>query len=122
MAEQKKDANHTNPKDENLKGLGKALTILDNPDVIMNIVVALGAFCAMLLIGDFFHLRHGKFEVEDTFGFYAIFGFIAFSFIIFATKVLKKLISRPENYYAPDVVDAEKYPPEELDVKEHSDA
>ena len=112
--------------DENLPKLGKALTILENPDVISKIIVTVGAFCAMLLIGDLFHLRHGKFSAEDTFGFYAAFGFLAFSFIIFATKVRKKLISRPEDYYAPNVVDAEDYPaPEgttELDKKEHGDA
>ena len=108
--------------DENLTRLGKALTIVEKPDVIMRMIVTLGAFCAMLFLGDMFGLRYGKLEVEETLGFYSFFGFAAFAFIIFATKVLKKLISRPENYYAPDVVDAEKYPPEELDVKEHGDA
>ena len=108
--------------DTNITRLGKTITKLEQPDVIMNIIVALGAFCGLLLIGDFFHLRHGKFESENLFGFYCAFGFLAFAFIIFATKVLKKLIGRKESYYAPNVVDPEDYPVGELDVKEHGDA
>ena len=108
--------------DEKLTRLGKAITILDKPDVIMRMIVTLGAFCVMLLMGDLFGLRYGKLDVEETFGFYSLFGFAAFAFIIFATKILKKLISRPENYYAPNVIDPENYPADELDVKEHGDA
>ena len=109
-------------KDEKITSIGKALTNLERPEVIMNMIVGLAGLCALLFIGDFFHLRHGKFESEDFIGFYAFFGFLAFAFIIFATKVLKVLISRKEDYYAPNVVDAEDYPEGELDVKEHSDA
>jgi len=108
--------------DEKLTPIGKALTKLERPEVIMNMIVGLGALCALLFIGDFFHLRHGKFESEDLIGFYAIYGFLAFAFIIFATKVLKVLIARKEDYYAPNVVDPEDYPEGELDVKEHGDA
>ena len=107
---------------ENLTTIGKALTKLERPEIIMNMIVGLAALCGLLLIGDLFHLRHGKFEAEYLIGFYAFFGFLAFAFIIFATKVLKKLISRKEDYYAPNVVDAEDYPEGELDIKEHGDA
>ena len=111
-----------NKSNENITRLGKALTIVEKPDVITRMIVILGAFCAMLIIGDLFGLRYGKLDVEETFGFYSFFGFAAFAFIIFATKVLKKLLSRPEDYYAPNVIDPEDYPADELDVKEHGDA
>ncbi len=107
---------------DNLGPIGKALTKLEQPDVIMKMIYGLAGFCALLLIADFFHLRHGKFESEDLIGFYAFFGFLAFAFIIFATKVLKNIIGRREDYYAPHVIDTEDYPEDELDVKEHGDA
>ena len=107
---------------EDLTPIGRALTKLEQPDVIMNMIVGLAGLCGLLVIGDFFGLRYGKMDVESYFGFYAIFGFLAFAFIIFSTKVLKKLISRKEDYYSPNVVDAEPYPEGELDVKEHGDA
>lgn len=109
-------------REENLTKIGKSLTRLEQPDVITKMIIGLGVLCVLLFIGDFFHLRHGKFESEDFIGFYAFFGFLAFAFIIFATKVLKVLIARKEDYYAPNVVDPEDYPEGELDVKEHGDA
>lgn len=108
--------------DQDITKIGKLLTRLENPDTIMSMIVGLGIFCFILLIADFFHLRHGKFAFEDAFGFYCAFGFAAFAFIIFSTKLLKKLLGRKESYYAPNVVDSEDYPPGELDVKEHGDA
>ena len=108
--------------DDQLSPLGKALTKLEQPEMIGNMIAGLAGLCGLLVIGDLFGLRYGKMDVEAYFGFYAAFGFLAFAFIIFSTKVLKKLISRKEDYYAPNVVDAEKYPEGELDVKEHGDA
>ena len=106
--------------DDQLSPLGKALTKLEQPEMIGNMIAGLAGLCGLLVIGDLFGLRYGKMDVEAYFGFYAAFGFLAFAFIIFSTKVLKKLISRKEDYYAPNVVDPEPYPEEELDVKEHS--
>ena len=108
--------------DQKITKIGRLLTRLERPETIMNMIVGLGIFCLLLMIGDFFHLRHGKFAFEDTFGFYCAFGFAAFAFIIFSTKVLKKLLGRKENYYSPNVIDAEDYPSDELDLKEHGDA
>ena len=108
------------PKD-NMTSLGRALTVLERPEIITRMIIGLAVFCGLLLMGDLFHLRHGKFEIENTFGFVAAFGFTAFAFIIFATKWLKRILNRKHDYYAPDVVDAEDYPPGELDVKEHGD-
>ena len=101
--------------------LGKKLTNLERPEGITNMIYALGALCLLLLIGDLFHIRHSKFEFADLFGFFGFYGFLAFAFIIFATKVLKNIIGRRQDYYAPNVVDAEKYPAEELDIKDDGD-
>jgi hypothetical protein len=109
------------PPKDNMTAFGRKLTALEKPKVINRMIVVLAVFCGLLFVGDFFHLRHGKFAIEDLIGFYALFGFAAFAFIIFATKWLKKILGRKQNYYAPDVVDAEDYPDLELDVKEYGD-
>ncbi len=101
--------------------LGEKLTALERPDIIKKMILGLGVFCAFLFLADLLHIRHGKFSAEDLLGFYGIYGFLAFTFIIISTKYLRMLIGRTESYYAPSSVDAEDYPEGELDVKEHSD-
>lgn len=79
------------------------------------------AICAALAVFDLLYHRHGKFEIETLPAFYGIFGFLAFAFIIFATKVLKKLLGRPEDYYGEGAVDSEDYPARKLGLKEFGD-
>ena len=106
---------------EQITPIGRALTRIESPAAISMMIKGLAILCLLLFLADFLHLRHGKFESEDLFGFYGFFGFAAFAFIIFATKVLKGLIGREEDYYGPSAVDSEEYPPEELEIKEHRD-
>lgn len=108
-------------KTKQITPLGEKLTKLEQPVIIKRMIIALGLFCLLLFLLDFFHFRHGKVEIEHLFGFYGFAGYLAFAFIIFSTAGLKKLIGRKETYYSPNVVDGEKYPPEELERKEHGD-
>ena len=43
--------------------------------------------------------RHGVAPIEDSFMFPAIFGFLAFLFIVQVGKWLRLMIMRPEEYY-----------------------
>lgn len=52
---------------------------------------------------------YGYFNIEKFYGFYAIFGFASFCFIIFAARILQRLLSRPQNYYSPHSTDNETY-------------
>ena len=104
-----------------LPPLGAMLLATESDIVRKRMIAGLAILCALLFIADLFHLRHGKFEMEDIPGFYGFFGFAAFAFIIFATKLLKHLLSRPENYYGDSGVESEDYPDEDLGVKEHGD-
>ena len=49
--------------------------------------------------------RHGVAPIEDSFMFPAIFGFLAFMFIIQVGKWLRLMIMRPEDYYEGDASD-----------------
>ena len=60
---------------------------------------ALAALCAVVLLADLAYHKHGHFGWEEWFGFHAFFGFIAFVFIVFAGKLLRKIVMRDEDYY-----------------------
>ena len=43
--------------------------------------------------------KHGHFDVENVFGFYGIYGFLAYVFIVVVGILFRKLIKREEDYY-----------------------
>jgi len=53
----------------------------------------------ILAILELFLNRHGVAPIEDSFMFPAIFGFLAFMFIVQVGKWLRLMIMRPEDYY-----------------------
>ncbi len=73
---------------------------LDQPRNINRIVYALWLICAGLLIAEFFYHKHPHFGWDGWFGFYALFGFVAYCFIVLTAKGLRRLIRRDEDYYS----------------------
>ncbi len=116
MANKKKE----NP--ESFPWLGRKLLWVDKPGSPLKLVWILAIVCILLGLADFTYNKYGHFSFENVPAFYGIFGFIAFSCVIFGAKALRFLIKRPENFYSPNVVDAEEYPPEELEKVSHDDA
>ena len=53
----------------------------------------------ILAVLELFLHRHGVASIEDSFMFPAIFGFLAFMFIVQVGKWLRLIIMRPEDYY-----------------------
>lgn len=45
---------------------------------------------------------HAHYGFERWPGFYGVFGFAAFVLIVYAGKLLRRLVKRDENYYRPD--------------------
>lgn len=80
--------------------------------------------CALLFLIDFIVHRHAYAPKEGTPGFYAIVGFLTFSFVALLATALRWVVSRSENYYAPNSVDAEMYSERGVDheVGEGSDS
>ena len=60
---------------------------------------ALVGVCLALLAAELFYEHHAHFVIDGWPGFYAVFGFLAFIFIVFAGKGLRRLIMRDEDYY-----------------------
>ena len=59
----------------------------------------------ILAVLELFLHRHGVAPIEDSFMFPAIFGFLAFMFIVQVGKWLRLMIMRPEDYYEGDASD-----------------
>lgn len=72
---------------------------LDRPRNVTRLVYGLYALCAALLLADLFYDKHVHFAFEHWFGFFALFGFGAYVFIVLSAKALRRLIKRPEDYY-----------------------
>jgi hypothetical protein len=63
------------------------------------LVFGIGLLSLILIAVDFIHHRHGEFRIEDLYGFYGLFGFAAFSFVVMMGWPLGKLLRRSEDYY-----------------------
>jgi hypothetical protein len=75
---------------------------LDHPGNVQKLLWALYAVCAFLFLFDALYEKHPHFAAEEWFGFYAIFGFLVFVFIVLAGKMLRKVLMRREDYYDSD--------------------
>ncbi|MGV8996203.1 MAG: hypothetical protein ACOH12_04590 [Parvibaculaceae bacterium] len=71
------------------------------------VLILLGLICLCLAATDFFVTRHASLHFTATPLFYCGLGFIAYAALIFMAKALRPLISRPENYYGRESIDAE---------------
>ena len=78
-------------KDEN--------TWFDKPANVKKIIAALCVICALLMAADFFYHKHAHFEVENVFGFYAIYGFVMCVLLVLAAKLMRIVLMRDEDYY-----------------------
>lgn len=72
---------------------------LDTPANVDRLVRWFYVACGLLLVIDPLVPRHGPFEVEHTWGFYGIYGFVACVALVLIAKQLRKILMRPEDYY-----------------------
>ena len=99
--------------------LGRMMLWVDKPGSSNKIFWGLAVVCGLIFLADFTYDKHGYFHIEETPGFYGIYGFVAFTALILIAKTLRVLIKRPENYYGDKAVDQEDYPEDQLDKVEH---
>ena len=93
------------------------LSWLEDPKKAQILILIFVIFCVGLFFADFFYERHPHFSADKVFGFYAIYGFLMFTFIIFASKALRMLVMKKENFYGSKAVDCEEYPTKELGLE-----
>ena len=100
---------HSSKKHNKLKRpLGSIIfSWLEQDNGTRNIIYFLAGVCAVLFLCDFFYHRHGHFEIEELPGFFAVYGFVMFSLIIFLATLLRFFVGRRANYYGDKAVDSE---------------
>ena len=96
--------------------LGRAFLWVDRPGNPLKIVWGLAAACFVLVVLDVLLVEHKSGGMESIPGFYAVAGFVMFSTIIIAARILRTIIGRGENYYSGRAVDDEDYPPDQLGI------
>ena len=78
----------------------------ERPEVAQRIRYVLYAVCAALALAELFVHRHTVMPLERIPAFYAIYGFISLVGVVLLAKLLRRAVSRPENYYSKDETDA----------------
>ena len=105
-------------KEKDLNKSKNFFSWLEDPKKTQILIFIFVIFCVGLFFADFFYDRHPHFSADKVFGFYAIYGFVMFTFIIFASKVLRFFVIRSEKFYGEKAVDSEEYPKEQIDIRE----
>ena len=72
---------------------------LDDPRNVDRLAYSLYGVCAVLLALDIVVPKHGPFAIGHLFGFYGIFGFLAYVALVLAAYALRAVLMRPEDYY-----------------------
>jgi hypothetical protein len=109
----------TNDNPDTYPALGRALLWVDKPGSANKIFWALAVVSLASFLADFTYKKYGFFAVESVPGFFAVFGFVAFTALILLVKLLRLLVKRPEDYYADKAIDTEDYPADQLDVVDY---
>lgn len=87
--------------------LGRKLAWLDDPRHVRRLFQILIVICVGLALADFLYHKHVRYAVEELPAIYGVFGFIAYVTVITLAKGLRRIVRRPEDYYAPYSVDPE---------------
>jgi hypothetical protein len=72
---------------------------LERPGSIKKLFVALAVFSLVLILADLAYHKHVHYAIEEWFGFYALFGFLAYSLIVGAGWLWRRVVMRKEDYY-----------------------
>jgi hypothetical protein len=78
---------------------------LDRSENVTRLYRILIGVCVLLFVPDLldlagvFYHKHVHYRVEGWVGFYAIFGFLAYSFIVVGGWAWRKVVMREEDYY-----------------------
>lgn len=76
--------------------------LFDKPENVERLLRVVYVICGILFVLDFIIHRHSSRDWEALPGFYAIYGFLAFVFLVVVAKLMRKLLMRKENYYDVD--------------------
>lgn len=92
--------------------LSRLLQRIDSPLGVKRIYYVLLAACGLLVVVGAFISHHDAYGISAIVaripGFYGIYGFVMSAVLVVVAKVLRRILMRPENYYAPRSIDSEE--------------
>jgi len=71
----------------------------DKPENISKMLKVFYVICALLVVADFLVHRHIYHSWENIPAFYAIYGFVGCSILVFVAKWMRTFLMRDEDYY-----------------------
>ena len=74
----------------------------DSPENTRRFFLVFYVICAVTFAGEFFVDRVTHHPWEPLFGFYALWGFASFWFLVLVAKQMRKVLIRSEDYYDVD--------------------
>ena len=69
---------------------------------VKKLLLALYMVCSCLLLADLFYHKHAIISLDNSFGFYGIYGFVACVVLVLVAKEMRRLVGRSEDYYEQD--------------------
>ena len=87
------------PENDTIHPIARRLRFIESARFGRRLTWTMLVAAVALAAVDFVHHRHALFTWESFPGFHALFGFAAFSFVVFMGWPLRRLLSRPETYY-----------------------
>lgn len=104
--------NDTNPA--SLPALGRAFLWVESASAQRFVLFGLYLICAALIVMDFFYKKKSYFDIENIPGSYAIYGILGCIVLVLLSGLVRAIVKRKEDYYAPRDVDAETHPHSDL--------
>lgn len=77
----------------------KEIKLFDKPENVRRLLYCFYVTLLILLGTEFFIHKHVNFYWEESFAFFAIYGFVSCVVLIFVAKLLRMVVMRKENYY-----------------------
>jgi len=93
-----KQPQQTQPKEDQAPADEKTYW-LDDKNNVRKIYWALIVVCIALVAADAFYHKHVHYAFEGIFGFFGLFGFGLSFLLVLASRELRKLLMRDEDYY-----------------------
>lgn len=100
--------------------LGNWFSWVDKPGSSQKIFYILIFLCIASFGLEYTYEKHAYFEIESYKGFYAVYGFIVFSALIFIATLLRRIIKVRENFYLDKSIDSETYPEDQIQRIDHN--
>jgi hypothetical protein len=72
---------------------------IEQPKNVTRLYRGLWAVGLLLVAADFIVHRHAEVGFDDLFGFHGAYGFLACVGLVFAAKLLRRAVMRPEDFY-----------------------